>query len=309
MIGINEKTAPPEGHTFRLMRWNNNQRDVEVVLSPDQTAKSIGEGTHWHFHQAFELTYYRSGRGTHFVGDYIGPYGEGDVVLFGENLPHAHEVRGASSGLVLHWDFPLNHPFWAFPETRVLQAISAQAERGIRFGGNAGIRLRHLFDQIEQTAGFVQLANFFQLIAVLTETRESDKTLLSSNLFSLPYKSSHVGAIQEIIRYVAINFRNEIALEHVLQLAKMSKATFSRQFRKHTGKTLTEFAQDVRLSAVCRELTGTDLQVTEIALQNGFSEISFFNRVFQRKLGCSPSVYRQRSRAAEAKPRPAPIRV
>jgi AraC-like DNA-binding protein len=76
----------------------------------------------------------------------------------------------------------------------------------------------------------------------------------------------------------------------------MSKPTFSRQFKKHCGKTLSDFVQQVRLDAACHELAETDHPIIDVALGNGFSQISFFNRVFRRAIQCSPSEYRARTR-------------
>jgi AraC-like DNA-binding protein len=94
--------------------------------------------------------------------------------------------------------------------------------------------------------------------------------------------------------FLPANFRKEIRLPQVLEATSMSRATFSRQFRKHAGKTLSRFLKDVRLEAACRELRETDRLVIDVALGNGFSQISFVNRVFRRALRCSPTRYRQR---------------
>src|SRR5205085_1232642 len=91
----------------------------------------------------------------------------------------------------------------------------------------------------------------------------------------------------------------EVRLEEVLRLTAMSKPTFTRLFKKHAGKTFSEFVMQIRLQAACRELAATERPVLEIALSSGFSQVSFFNRIFRRALRCSPTQYRARRRRAE----------
>ena len=47
----------------------------------------------WHHHPEFELTLTRNSRGQRFVGDHVGNYDDGDLVLIGPNLPHTWASR------------------------------------------------------------------------------------------------------------------------------------------------------------------------------------------------------------------------
>lgn len=43
----------------------------------------------WHFHSEYEIIYVEKGEGDCLVGDSIIPYLEGDLILFGSELPHS----------------------------------------------------------------------------------------------------------------------------------------------------------------------------------------------------------------------------
>ncbi|MDD2764625.1 MAG: AraC family transcriptional regulator [Opitutaceae bacterium] len=293
MSAIRERIPLPVGQSFRLLRWRKNLRDVELVLSPQRSVSIVGEGEHWHYHEAFELTFFEAGEGTRFVGDQIQPFQRGDLVLLGANLPHYWHTRGQSSGWSVQWHLPPTHHFWAFPEAEMLGAYFKSAARGIQFHGPTAEVLSAQLPQLAATDGLDRLGLLLRLLATAATAPVRDQAFISVNSFSLSVASRHQTAMQATIRFLLENFRREIRLREILAVSQMSKPTFSRQFKKHSGKTLGEFLQQIRLDAACRELTETDHSVIDVALGNGFSQVSFFNRVFRRALRCNPSDYRR----------------
>jgi predicted RNA-binding Zn-ribbon protein involved in translation (DUF1610 family) len=89
-----------KGETFRLLRWQHTVREVEVVLGPGKAVPLHGEGDHWHYHPACELTFISRGAGTRLVADHIELFESGDLVLIGSNvaalLAVARETRPVS---------------------------------------------------------------------------------------------------------------------------------------------------------------------------------------------------------------------
>ncbi len=72
----------------------------------------------------------------------------------------------------------------------------------------------------------------------------------------------------------------------------MSRPTFARQFKKHSGRTFSEFLDRLKLEAACRELD----QSERCILASGFTRESFCNRIFRRLMRCSPSPFRAKCR-------------
>jgi AraC-like DNA-binding protein len=85
-------------------------------------------------------------------------------------------------------------------------------------------------------------------------------------------------------------------LSDLLELAAMSRPTFARQFKQHSGRTFSEIVNGLRLQAACAELSQGTRPILDIALGCGFTQISFFNRLFRRNMACSPTEYRARFR-------------
>ena len=253
---------------------------------------------HWHYHQALELTVFTSGRGTRFVGDGIEGFTEGEVVLLGENLPHYWHTRGRSSGLSVQFFFPPLHPFWAFPEAAGLSGHFKVAERGLQYYGRTAETIIALMHRLVESGGLGRLGVLIQLLAVTAASPASERRCISTQTFSLSGESQHQNAMRAAMRFLLTHYRDEIRLGQLLKVTGMSKPTFCRYFKKHSGKTLGKFLQHLRVEAACRELSDTKKPVIDVALGNGFSQISFFNRVFQRTLRCTPTQYRQTRRRA-----------
>lgn len=291
-----EKIEIPSGHSFRVLRWSRTLREVECVVAPGKLEKLTGEGTRWHFHTEMELTLFREGQGTRFVGDHIGAFEAGDLVLLGSKLPHYWHTRGHSGGLSVQWHFPEGHPFWAFPETLPLRGIFERAGHGLRLSGLTAARVGALMNEMVSVHGVEQLSLLLRVLAMIDAAPEKERARLSARSFALAAESHYQQAISKAVRHLIASFREQVRLEDVLILTGMSRPTFARQFKKHSGKTLSEFLNHLRLQAACRELVESDRSVLEIALGSGFTQVSFFNRLFRRLQKCSPTDYRARRR-------------
>lgn len=301
MHGAREKILVPGGHSFRVLRWRQSLRDVECVVAPNQLQSLTGEGAHWHFHVAMELTLFTSGEGTRFVGDQIGSFAAGDLVLLGENLPHYWHTRGASSGISVQWHFPEGHAFWVFPENLVLAGLFKQASRGLRFSGNTATAVAKLLQELPRSAGPSQLAILMTILARLSTAVESERRFLSLRSFALSEESHHQQAITGAVRHIIAHFRDEVRMPDLLRVTGMSRATFARQFKTHSGRTFSDFLNRLRLQAACRELKESERSILDIAMTSGFTQLSFFNRLFRRELKCSPTEFRLKSRKGPAR--------
>ncbi|MBC7981233.1 MAG: helix-turn-helix transcriptional regulator, partial [Armatimonadetes bacterium] len=240
-----------------------------------------------------------TGEGTRFVGDDIAPFAPGDLVLLGEKLPHYWHTHGISSGLSVQWSFPKNHPFWAFPENVALQSLFSNASRGLRFTGTTATALSARLHDLARTGGTDQLGLLLRIFAFMGGAPEKDRRPLSTSVFSLPTASTHQQAMAEVVNHLLSGFREPIRLEELLEITSMSKPTFSRLFKKHSGKSFSDFVTHLRLQAACRELIDTEHPIIDIAFGCGFHQISFFNRIFRRIFQCTPTQYRTRKRRSK----------
>lgn len=285
------KLMPDE--SFRLLRWQTNLRDITLLAADGSRRACVGVGHEWHHHPQMELTLVERGSGTLFIGDSMTRFQAPDLVLIGPELPHFWHMRQASSGFALQFHSGAEHSIWQFPESAALRMLWEEARRGVRVSGESvQIAIVALRDAAEHGGGMRRLAAFMRILAALAEASACDRHTLASTTFSPPESQIAYRGLQKAIKRIFNHFHEDLPFESIRRESGMSKATFERHFKRHTGKPFTRFLAEVRLNAACRNLLETDLPVSEIALSCGYGNLSYFHRQFRAFYNCSPLTFR-----------------
>ncbi|TML99764.1 MAG: helix-turn-helix transcriptional regulator [Actinobacteria bacterium] len=100
-------------------------------------------------------------------------------------------------------------------------------------------------------------------------------------------------------------FSQPLEVPAVAQVAHVSPAHFSRQFRATFGEPPHRYLQRRRVERAMELLRETERPITEICLDVGFNSLGTFSRVFREIVGESPSTYRARVEAGTARGVPA----
>ena len=292
-----EKIHLLPGESFRLLRWQSNIHDVEIVSADGVGQPFSGSGHEWHYHSQIELTLVEHGSGTRFIGDSITHFKAPALVLIGPNLPHYWHMRHQSSGYAIQFDFEPEHPFWQLPETHSLRELWSDTRRGLHVTGPAVEEIRKLIHATFACGGMSRFVRFMQILEALLKVPPKNRLMISSATFGPPVRQATYRSLQKAIYLVFHHFQDELSFAEVLRETRMSKATFERHFKNHTGKTFTRFVTEVRLNFASRQLIETDLSVSEIALASGYNNISHFNHQFSALHRRSPRAFRKKMKA------------
>lgn len=129
------------------------------------------------------------------------------------------------------------------------------------------------------------------------------KSLLYHLFFTLyqyvPYQkqqednSEITDKLKLVLQYIQENYREPVPVSELANLCGFSEYHFMRFFKKHMNMTCVEYLNQYRMDMASRQLSSTDLPVTTIALENGFNNISYFNRVFKKQFGNTPKEFRK----------------
>lgn len=277
--------------------------DLELVqVRQDQSFKVWSHGypyrtVRWHFHPEYEIHLVTSTSGNRYVGDHIGPFGVGDLVLVGPNLPH-NWISDVAPGetveercLVLQFteEFIVSC-VTTFPELRFVERMLKSAEHGIKFGSALRERIEPLMRALLQAEGAKRITLFIEILDVLSH--DAAHTQLASSNFRLDPSVYMSAAINSVLDHVGRNITRELSEADLARLNGQSVSSFCRSFRKHTGLTFVQYINAMRVELACQHLTQDDLTITEICYEIGFNNVSNFNRQFLLLKGMPPSKFR-----------------
>lgn len=109
-----------------------------------------------------------------------------------------------------------------------------------------------------------------------------------------PFHGESADKIQMIAKYITEHYAAEINLPMAAEMACMEETYFSKRFKLLTGFGFHEYLTKCRLLEAERLLRETELTVSQIAEDCGFSGGNYFGDVFRRERGQSPSEYRKK---------------
>ena len=101
--------------------------------------------------------------------------------------------------------------------------------------------------------------------------------------------------MMQILQYINQNYAYNVSLTELAERMYMSKSTLSRFFTRQTGIHFADYVNQIRLKYAVEDIIYSNKNITKIAMDNGFSNPSAFNKIFREQYGMSPSQYRAQS--------------
>ena len=252
----------------------------------------------WHCHDEYELHLITATSGKVFVGDWIGQFQPGQVVLTGPRLPHnwvSMDVPPegvALRDLVIQFPHdPLTQAMQWIPELGSVLPLLDRAKHGIEFFGFER-RGPELWQRVKEHRGAARFAAFCEFLAELAAC--TDYRLLSSTQMQSEDDdgSEHINAL---VNRITADVAAPLSAAELAAELGMSESRFSRFFRKATGNTFTDFVNRVRINRACQLLMESDLKITQVCYDVGFNNVANFNRRFLDIKGMTPSEFRRQS--------------
>lgn len=104
-------------------------------------------------------------------------------------------------------------------------------------------------------------------------------------------KANNHLVINKAIEYIKENLTSDLKLETVAKTVSLSPIHFHNCFKASTGKTLQDYVEEQRIKKAVNLLLTTDMPLTRIAFECGFSSQSYFSFVFKRRMKTTPRSY------------------
>lgn len=137
----------------------------------------------------------------------------------------------------------------------------------------------------QQENGFKPVINtyFLTLIAYLSRQISSEKNKAAGKLFHLA----------DAFAFIEKNFLSAINIKSIAASTYFSTRQFGRIFKGTYNISPKEYIIKLRLEYALKLMYNTNIKLSQIAMESGFSDISFFSRQFRAKFGVSPKKYRE----------------
>ncbi len=248
-----------------------------------------------HWHDEFEIIYVRSGFLTVSISgeSYIGKTGEAFVVSPG-NL----HLMGSQSGTVDYYTF-------LFPLKYISFRTDDMLDEKLLEPLNSG----HLMicPRVNDTAK--ELCE--QLIKIYEAKKDESESKITTQVrtkiillqfilemwkkgFVIENDTSGRNTVEkEMVSYIQQNFTGKISLREFGEQFHLSEKYISRYFKEHFHITLSQYVTYLRLEHAKQLLQDTDIPVTDVAMQSGYQNVSYFIRSFQKAYAVSPLKYRK----------------
>jgi AraC-like DNA-binding protein len=251
----------------------------------------------WHCHEEYELHMITATSGKAFVGDWIGPFEPGHVVLCGPKLPHNWisldiPPEGVKNrDLVIQFQHaPIVQASKTIPEFAELLPLLDRARHGIEFFGLSHTGQTH-WHHVKESKGARRLAAFLDLMTDLA--RCTDYRMLSNVQMQGVDNAAEMDQINTVVNRITENMALPLTAAQMANDMGMSETRFSRFFKRTTGHSFTDFVNQVRIHRACQLLMSSDHYVTNICYDVGFNNVANFNRRFLELKGTTPTEFRK----------------
>ncbi len=253
-----------------------------------------------HKHHEYELNFVAGARGARrAVGDSLEVIGDYDLCLLGGSIEHEwqqHECRADDIHeiTIQFADDIFTGPFIEKNHTASIKRLLTDSEMGVSFDMAT---ILHVYQRIESLLsidnGFYKL---LRLLEILHELSCSNYHQLASSAFARVEVTAESRRVQKVADYVAAHFKEDIRLQTLADLVGMTPPAFSRFFRLRTHRNISDYIIDTRLGYAARKLADSTMSILEVCYTAGFNNVSYFNRVFKKKKGCTPTEFRNNYR-------------
>ncbi|MBS1752800.1 MAG: AraC family transcriptional regulator [Bacteroidetes bacterium] len=244
----------------------------------------------WHYHPEYELTLIKKGKGKRIIGDSHQFFLDFDLVFIGPGLPHTwfsdsgHEDCEA---VVIQFREIFIQHFIKLKEFYPVTKLLIDSKQGLFFKGN-----EDLYKKIMALPGQEGLTRVSELLTVLQLLAEQNGQALSSKDYTIHKNTKTFKRINLVCQHIQSHYQEKLSIEKVAGMLFLTKSAFCKFFKRAMKTPFSDYVNDIRIGHSCRMLTASDKTIKEIALECGFESLTYFNRVFQKKNGMTPSRYR-----------------
>lgn len=259
---------------------------------------------HWHWHPELEFNVITRGTIEYYVENEHYTLCAGQGILKNANVLHMAEPAQNTPGAEM-FSIIMDAQFIAPARSVIYQKYVAPLEQSQRlmclplspdepWQREILQALHGAYAQSQAESGPFEL-HIHRLMCQVWQTLYEHVHLLPERPLSTSELTDQV-RIKQMIAYIQTHFAEKITLEDIAAQASISRNSCLNCFRRVLGLSPMEYVIDQRLESALHLLLSSDGTIAETAIACGFGDASYFGKVFRRRLGLTPTQYRERKR-------------
>ncbi len=246
-----------------------------------------------HWHDDVEFMYVTEGKVYHYLGDEKLCIHKGEGLFINARQKHliaSSEENAKLCCLIFHPIILCGTEYIA--QKCVLPLINDAALSYVVLKETVAWQ-KTLLDTLADMAQYVQQeAGHIQMMRSIYEIWD----LLFQNLIAIKQKKEETNAdivsVNKMVSFIHEMYRNKIKLSEICKAGNVGKTKCNELFDLYYNVTPMEYLRNYRLSKGASLLEITDMSITDIAYEVGFSDGSYFSKMFSQQIGCTPQKYR-----------------
>lgn len=254
-------------------------------------------GMHWH--EEMEIALVQKGRCTYHIDLCSYEIEEGDLIILSPHMLHGVSRVEKYSMESDSFVFSLNMLGYTFPDLCTIKYLHPIVNQkrpfpviikpSDEFAGELRdifLRLKDCFLKREMGYELEVKAGLFYFFSRMIRCAMGRTELNKENLEAMD-------KIKRVLKFIQENYQNAVAIKDLAEICHFSEYHFMRFFKKNVDMTCIEYLNDYRLIKSLEQLENASGSITEIAFENGFNSIAYFNRLFKKRFGMTPGEYRK----------------
>jgi AraC-like DNA-binding protein/mannose-6-phosphate isomerase-like protein (cupin superfamily) len=259
-------------------------------------------------HDYFELVYVYSGNGTYQVQDREFTIGEGDLIVLNGFFYHRlSEVRTQpfravvlyfQPGVLSATDSTGGQAQYLMPFLLQDESFPHVVSRNLRLPTKVFDLVMHIQKELPATTDRARLVarTYLQMILVMLINHYKGQFATAG---AFERRQLTLERLRPLFDYIDVHYPEPIPLSCATKIVGMSKPHFMRCFKKATGQSFDTYLNRFRITKAQALLASTDLPITRVGQDVGFSDQSYFGLVFRRLLQITPRDYRKQAQLGE----------
>lgn len=273
-----------------------------VTVNHDDLWMFEGRNVPIHWHNEIEFCLPRKGTAVCQIYQESYTIPAGSAILIGSNVPHScHSLTGESvlySSIIAAPEF-ISGEIGGDVERKCMRPfLEGSAGPCIRIDGTGAEskRLLQMLDEIDRLYTEKPLCHELRIKGLLCEILaallpEAYRNPENKRLQSVPASSAELERLQLTLDYLHQHYDSVVSLQELADLTHLSREACCRSFRRMTGKSITEYLQEYRVTQSLPLIRSGRYSISQVAELCGFSNASRFAAAFRKRMGINPGHY------------------